>query len=379
MTYGITLSEQQKMAVKQTYGPCLLLAVPGGGKTTTLLCRLAYLVKVAAIEPSKILSITFSRASAKDMKERFDSLFKGTIKGDIRFSTIHSFAYSVVMSYNKKFSDRWRLIEGGVEDSQWQKGRMLSKIHYQVNREHLSDGDYEQLSNDLSYVKNTMKSREALEAYTSSIDNFMEIYETYERTKRQNKLMDFDDMLIHCYKILINQPTILLSYQERYSHIQLDEAQDTSKLQHEIVALLASKHKNLFFVADDDQSIYGFRGGAKPSYLFNIADVYEDVNVIKMEMNYRSTKAIVALCNIFIKNNKMRYDKQIVTDNERGISVAIEEVSRRKDQYKVLVDKIRNLTLEEDKEDPNPSIGIIYRNNFSAVRLVKYFEKKGGA
>ncbi len=134
----------------------------------------------------------------------------------------------------------------------------------------------------------------------------------------------------------------------------------------------------MFFVADDDQSIYGFRGGAKPSYLFNIADVYEDVNVIKMEMNYRSTKAIVALCNIFIKNNKMRYDKQIVTDNERGISVAIEEVSRRKDQYKVLVDKIRNLTLEEDKEDPNPSIGIIYRNNFSAVRLVKYFEKKGG-
>lgn len=368
VTYKINLNESQKQAVTKTEGPCLLLAVPGSGKTTTLLCRLVYMIKEKNIAPGEVLSITFSRASAKDMKKRYAALFKGAVAGEVKFSTIHSFAYGVVMNYNKRARDNWQLIEG-KEEGGWQKGKMLSSIYYKVNHEYLSDADYEQLCNDLSYVKNTMKSREQLEVYHAGIDNFIQIYEHYEKLKKDNRLMDFDDMLIHCYKILYHQPQILNDYQAKYKYIQLDEAQDTSLLQHEIIALLAKEHQNVFYVADDDQSIYGFRG-AKPAFLFTMNQVYKDLQIIRMEHNYRSTEAIVALSDVFIRTNKARYDKRIRTDNPRGLSVAMIPVSNRREQYTYLIK-----TLSEQKKDK--TVGLIYRNNFSAVRMVSSLEKAG--
>lgn len=368
MTYGINLNEQQMEAVRHGDGPCLLLAVPGAGKTTTLLCRLAYLVKEKQVKPEEILSMTFSRASAKDMSQRYESLFRGTLDSAVRFSTIHSFAYGVVMNYNRRFSANWKLIEG-ADDSQWSKSRLLCTTYYQVNHEHLNEGDYEQLSNDLSYVKNTMMKRAEVEAYRSPVSNFTEIYERYERTKKENRLMDFDDMLVHCYKILLNQPSVLEAYQERYRYIQLDEAQDTSKLQHEIIALLAKKHQNIFYVADDDQSIYGFRG-AKPSYLFGMDQIYDHMKILRMEQNYRSTQQIVAVSNRFIKTNQHRYDKELFTRNGEGSRIELIKVPKRKDQYKSLAGILE--TVSNHKE-----IGILYRNNFSAVSLVYHFEKLG--
>lgn len=368
MTYNINLNESQKQAVVRTDGPCLLLAVPGSGKTTTLLCRMVYMINEQSVDPRTILSITFSRASANDMKKRFKELFKNSMAGEVRFATIHSFAYGVVMNYNKRARDKWQLIEGG-EEGQWQKGKMLSSLYYKINHEYLSDSDYEQLCNDLSYVKNTMKNREQLEAYRSPVENFIQIYEQYERMKKDNRLMDFDDMLIHCYKILLNQPQILAHYQSQYKYIQLDEAQDTSLLQHEIISLLAKEHQNVFYVADDDQSIYGFRG-AKPSYLFMMDKVYKDLSIIRMEQNYRSTKAIVALSDVFIRTNRARYDKRIVTDNPRGRSVEVIPVSDRKAQYQHIFTRI------EEKESAE-TVGLIYRNNFSAVRLVRKLERMG--
>lgn len=366
LTYHIELNQQQKNAVRHGKGPCLLLAVPGAGKTTTLLCRLAYLIKTQGIEPREILSMTFSRASAGDMSRRYEELFKGTISANVKFSTIHSFAYGVVKNYNRRLSDHWQLIEG-TDEGKWRKGRLLTSLYYQVNHEHLNEGDYEQLSNDLSYLKNTMKTRAEVEAYRSPIDNLVEIYEKYERAKKENKLIDFDDMLIHCYKILKNQPEILKAYQDRYQYIQLDEAQDTSKLQHEIVALLAKGHQNIFYVADDDQSIYGFRG-ATPSYLFKMNQIYSDIAIIRMEQNYRSTQEIVEASNKFIKSNQHRYDKELFTENGSGSKIKFIEVAKRKDQYSSLAERLQEVDTYKD-------IGILYRNNFSAVNLVHYFEK----
>lgn len=360
MTYKINLSEQQRIAVTCIKGPCLLLAVPGGGKTTTLLSRIAFLIMVEEVAPEKILSITFSRASANDMKARYEALFSHMIKGRIHFSTIHSFAYGVVMSYVKSKNLNWVLIEGKY-DSKWSKGKLLRQIYYTLNHDYISEGEYDILTNNISYVKNIMLSKEGIHSYKSEIKGFYEIYSQYEKIKHEEGLIDFDDMLSRCYLILMENNTILTYYQNRYDYIQVDEAQDTSKLQHEIIALVAQRHKNVFYVADDDQSIYGFRG-ASPQYLLNIRAVYNEATVIKMEQNFRSSNQIVEATNQFIKMNQHRYNKNIYTENETGLPVTICEANDREDQYKSVVKAISN-------ESEHGDIAVLYRNNHSAIGM----------
>lgn len=361
-TYNIHLSDQQKSAVLHKEGPCLLLAVPGGGKTTTLLSRTAYLIGGCGVPAKRILSITFSRASAKDMKARFEGIFRQTMPGQPTFSTIHGFAYGVVMSYMASTGRQRTLIEG-QQNPRFAKGRILRDIYQQVNRDYISDGDYETLTGELSYVKNTMMPEGTLKNYPSDIGGFHKIYERYEAYKDKHQLMDFDDMLTLCYQIFIQEEGIKAYYQNRYDHIQVDEAQDTSRLQHEIIALLGERHKNIFYVADDDQSIYGFRG-ASPGYLLGLRTTYQAATIIRMEQNYRSTGAIVDVANRFIKANKKRYDKEIYTDNEEGLPVLIHEVTTRQEQYGAVMKALEQI-------DHYGEAAILYRNNHSAVSMVQ--------
>lgn len=366
VTYNINLSQQQQQAVRHVDGPCLLLAVPGGGKTTTLLSRTAYLIKEHGMKPERLLSITFSRASANDMKSRFKYLFKGTIGESVTFSTIHSFAYGVVMSYMRSQNHQVTLIEGNIEAGV-SKGQILRSIYHKINHDYISEGDFELLTGDLSYVKNVMMKDVDLQRFHSDIRNFVEIHQTYEAYKKQKGYIDFDDMLVVCHEVLASDEQVRAFYQNRYEHIQIDEAQDTSRLQHAIIAILADKHQNIFYVADDDQSIYGFRG-ATPSYLLNLKAVYPKAKVIRMEHNYRSTKAIVDTSCRFIRKNRQRYDKNIHTENQQGLPILIHDVAVRQEQYGEVMNQLEGFY-------DYGEAAVLYRNNHSAVSMIHALSK----
>jgi len=378
--YHIDLNPQQKEGVTHLNGPCLMLAVPGAGKTTTLLARTAYLIKEAGISPDLILSITFSRASANDMKERYLELFGSELidksqyhNKKVNFSTIHSFSYRIVMGYYKARNIELKLIEGS-NDSKYSKFVLLKQLFFKLNHEYISDSDLEILINDISFVKNSMFDEFELRKYKSSISSFHDIRREYERIKQEDHLIDFDDMLVLCNDILSNNPNIRETYQKKYQYVQVDEAQDTSRLQHNIIELIVDNHKNIFYVADDDQSIYGFRA-ADPDYLLNIKEHFETVKIHKMEENYRSTKSIVSICNQFIKTNTKRFDKNIHSNNEQGETIEIVEVEERFEQMKHIFTKIEETKKNQSGEIQSKlqeSIAILYRNNHSAISIVQH-------
>jgi DNA helicase-2/ATP-dependent DNA helicase PcrA len=358
--FNIELNEQQRKAVLHKDGPAIVLAVPGAGKTTVLICRTANLILNHNIPCENILSVTFSRASALDMNNRFTSLF-GKISGrKVYFSTIHSFSYRLIREYALRKGLKYTLIEDGNSSF---KNKILKEIYMKLNRKHINDDKLEDLLNTICYVKNMMINPEEFDTYSSfNIDNFKEIYTYYERYKRKNNLIDFDDMLTLTYEILSNDSILLKKYQMRYKYIQVDEGQDVSKIQNSIISLLASPKNNLFIVADDDQSIYGFRG-AYPQALLNFTKIYNGARKFFMEENFRSSSNIVFTSNQLIKNNNNRYDKNIYTKNPDGKPVTIVKIKDEYDQLKYLVKELSGVV--------NPtSTAILYRNNISAVPLV---------
>lgn len=364
--YDIQLNDQQKQAVLHEAGPCLLLAVPGGGKTTTLLARTAYLILTKNIDPNRILSITFSRASANDMKDRFESVYGGSIKESVKFSTIHSFAYGIATNYHKSIGANYTLIEGGKNNT-LSKQIILRQLYQKQQNGYLSDSELESLINDISYVKNSLLSSDELQAYKSSITGFVDIYEGYELLKSDNQYIDFDDMLVICYDVLSNHENWLKAYLKKYDYIQVDEAQDTSLLQHHIIKLLGGQKQNVLYVADDDQSIYGFRA-ACPTYLLEIDKHYKDVVILRMEHNYRSTKSIVSISDEVIKENKKRYCKNMVTSNDEGSTISLVASRTRFDQMDAIL---------EQHEKASGSTCILYRNNQSSVLVAKVLVDKG--
>ena len=362
--HGINLTEQQKEAVINIYGHTLVLAVPGAGKTQTLLCRIAYMID-QGINPKDILTVTFGKASTKDMAERFEKLFGSEY--NVRFSTIHSLAYSILREYNYKHRINVTLIEEKDDKAGERptKTKVLRQIYRIVNDAFITDEEIEDLANKVGFVKNMMLKKNEFWKYNLGIKNFEEIFEKYERYKRKNSFIDYDDMLTMCLDILGKDRKILEKYQ--YKFIQVDEAQDTSKVQHEIIRVLGSKSRNIFYVADDDQSIYGFRG-AYPEFLLSIKDTYEDVKVLYMEQNFRSTPEIVSACNEFIKENEVRFNKEMFTENPSGKEIIITTAEDKTDQLLDLAGKLKY-------RNTNITTAVLYRNNISAVSLVDLLSK----
>ncbi|NLJ78597.1 MAG: UvrD-helicase domain-containing protein, partial [Tissierellia bacterium] len=242
------LNEEQKQAISHYQGPALVLAVPGAGKTTVLIHRAANLILNRGISPERILSITFSRASAKDMKDRFNRLYGDISHIPVHFSTIHSFAYNLIREYAYSNGIRFRLIEGSNQELN--KYGILKGIYHSINGEYISEEGLENLINAIGYIKNMLITpKDFLSQDRTSMRNFEDIYNRYERYKRDRNLMDFDDMLTKALGILKNNSYLLNKYRNRYDHIQVDEGQDTSKAQMEIIRTLSQPKNNLFIVA----------------------------------------------------------------------------------------------------------------------------------
>ncbi|WP_433748026.1 ATP-dependent helicase [Falsibacillus pallidus] len=369
---GVSLNDVQRKAVLQTEGPLLLLASPGSGKTTTVIMRIGYLIEEKGVDPSRIKAVTFSRASASDMLERFQRFFPELPPVD--FSTIHSFAFEVVRDHFRKTRTPYELIEGNLpsDEQALHKKIIIRKIFKTLVGENITDSQMEELTTYISYIKNKMISREEWATVKCEVPKAERILKEYEKFKRSHPtklLVDFDDMLTIANDVLGSDRQLLWQYQQRYDYVLTDESQDTSLVQHAIMEKLVEEHKNLCVVADDDQSIYSWRG-AEPQYLLDFKKVYPNAEILFMEQNYRSSKDIVTLANQFIKRNKNRYEKNMFTENPPHQDIQIKELSDYNDQAGYLVNEIKKM-----KELGETAV--LYRNNSSSISLMNEFDRAG--
>lgn len=346
------LTDVQNKAANFVEGPSLVLAVPGAGKTTMLLERINNLSK--SIPQNKILTLTFSRTQAIDMKNRFGS-------DDTNIITIHAFCYLIIRNYLKKFHRELRLLES---TDAYNKYDLVRRIYQDINDKKVSREDVLTFFTETSYMKNAMLDETYLQKVR--IKNIEKVYEIYENFKKANNYIDFDDMQTIALKLLDENPKLLKSIQSKYQYFQLDEGQDTSLLQFEILNRIVSLNNNFMVVADDDQSIYSFRA-ANPDYLLNFKDYYPGAEIFIMNENHRSSKNIAKLAGEFIKYNNFRYKKNLISKKEEGERVLIKTLKDAYDQYNFIKKNI----------DFSKSNAILFRNNISAINLVTFLLEDG--
>ena len=348
------LTEKQKQAANHKNGPCLVLAVPGAGKTTMLLERIKMLEN--QIDPSHILSLTFSKTQALDMKNRFES--EGDIKSN--FMTIHAFCYLIIRNYYKKTHRKLKILES---DNEYNKYNLIQQIYYDINGKVMSSEDLKNFFIEIGYMKNSMADISYLKK--SQVKNIEKIYKAYEDFKKQKSYIDFDDMQIIALIILNQNYKLLRLVKNKYKYIQLDEGQDTSLLQFKIIEKIVHPENNLMVVADDDQSIYSFRA-AEPDYLLNFKSIYPNAKLITMDENHRSQANIVKAANNFIIQNQKRYTKNLFTSKNATGKVYKKYAKDSKDSFSYILKNI----------DPNKTNAIVFRNNISALNLISFLMEK---
>lgn len=367
----INLNDVQKQAVLQTEGPLLLLACPGSGKTTTMIMRIGYLIEEKNVNPKRIKAITFSKASARDMTERFKRFFPQ--HSPVDFSTIHSLGFAITRTYMTKTGVSYELIEGGGKGrSALNKTQLLKILYKQVLRDDCPEDELNALSTFISSLKNRMTPFKEWESVQGPFDKAGEIALKYEQLKTKTAghlLLDFDDMLTIAEQALRVDEQIAEQFRTRYDYVLTDESQDTSLVQHRIVEHLVAHHGNLCVVADDDQSIYTWRG-ADPAYLLDFKLVYPDAKLLLMEQNYRSSKEIVETAAKFITRNKDRYIKDMRTDNGSVGPILIKQFDDQKRQLDYIT---YELLAEQDLKE----VAILFRNNASSTLFVNELHRRG--
>jgi DNA helicase-2/ATP-dependent DNA helicase PcrA len=361
------LNPNQRDAASHFKGPGLVLSVPGSGKTTILINRIFNLVEKHNINPGNILTITFSKYSALDMERRFDSLGNGSYSSN--FSTIHRLCYMIVRKYSKHKGIEYRLLESNenitIAGKRITKLGLVKELASTLKKEFINDELGEELSSSISLYKNRCQDAELLSELEDKHPFFLSLYKGYENFKEENNLIDFDDMLSKAYEILSLHTGFLNNLRKKYQFIQVDEAQDTSEIQHRIISLI-SGDENIFMVADDDQTIYSFRG-AYPQRILDFESNYPSAKIYRISTNYRSTDNILSLSEKLISNNKKRYSKTLEGIMGKKEDVKYYVFDTLWDSMDYIVDKIR--------DDINLSTAILYRNNFTMNYVTEYFNR----
>ena len=361
--FDVNLNQQQEDAVKAIDGANLILAVPGSGKTTVLVTRLGYMTVCLGIPAENILAVTYNKAAAIEMKERFDRRF-GSDMG-VKFCTINSLSYEI---YRRNcalngLQQRNMLMEGA-------RKRLIAEIYQSMFNKRATEPEAQEIGSMIAYAKNMCLRPEELEMFEDDIPCAEKIYSEYKRRLKENGYMDFDDQMLYAYYILLKSPQTLAALRKRYRYLCVDEAQDVSKLQHMIIRLLAEGN-SIFMVGDEDQSIYGFRA-AYPKALLGFEREYKNAHVLRMEKNYRSTEKIVSMAQAFIEKNTDRYDKKMTPVRLGGETPALISVSSRAEQFKELVKLCERV--ENCKKGEN---AILFRDNETAAVLVDELCEKG--
>ena len=362
--YTSQLNPQQLAAVHAVGGAVLLLAVPGSGKTTVLVTRLGYMLCCCGISPDAILTMTYTKAATKEMQKRFVRLFGQDCPQIPEIRTINGVSSKIIDFYTRTHGSGSTFT---VVENEGELAKIVSDLYRELSGEFATQSVIKELRKGIAYVKNMMLGKENIVELDTGFDQFPELYAQYNLALRQRRWMDYDDQMIYAKTILENYPDILAHFQDAFPYICVDEAQDTSKIQHAIIQLLARKTGNLFMVGDEDQSIYGFRA-AYPDALMQFEQTYPKARVLLMEENYRSTPEILHLANGFIRKNTDRRPKTVRPTRVSGANVHLISAADRTAQYAWLLDMAAHC---------DGQTAVLYRNNDSALPLIDLMERQG--
>lgn len=336
-----------------------MLAGPGSGKTLVITQRTKKLIVDYGVSPSNILVVTFTRAAAREMKERFGRLMGQSLP--VSFGTFHAVFFNILKyAYGINGSNIVR--EGQVYA--WLR-EMLAECRLETEDEkELLAG----IQSEISLVKGERISLEYYYPKSCSKEVFQYFCQGYDRRLKQGGLIDFDDMLVMTYELFSKRKDILAAWQKKYAYILIDEFQDINRTQYDIVRLLTGENRNLFVVGDDDQSIYRFRG-AKPDIMLGFEKHYPGTVKIVLEKNYRSTQAIVEAAGRVIGRNTKRFQKRISTENKAGEPVEVREFPNPSMQNKELARKLRGY---QERGIEYSDMAVLFRTNTDARFLVEY-------
>lgn len=360
--YLVGLNEQQRIAVEHTDGPLMIVAGAGSGKTKVLTTRIAHLMH-KGVDPFNILALTFTNKAAAEMKERIEKTLGNTDARNLYIGTFHSVFARVLraeankLGYPNNFTiydtdDAKSVIKDIVKDMN------LDEKHYKpayvYNRISAAKNS---LIDPVMYKNDSLIQQEDARTTRPLIGD---IYDAYAKRCFKNGAMDFDDLLFKMYILLTHFPDALAKYQGRFHYILIDEYQDTNLAQYAIIKMLGARHENICVVGDDAQSIYSFRGATVQNIL-QFQDDYEDVKVVKLEQNYRSTQTILNVANNVIGNNKNQIPKELWTSNKEGEKIMLVRTMTDNDEGKFVADAIKEQQMRNHYA--NKDFAVLYRTN----------------
>ena len=370
------LNEPQREAVLHKDGPLMIIAGAGSGKTKVITTRIAHLMSLG-VDPFNILALTFTNKAAAEMKERIERILGNSDARNLYIGTFHSVFARILRTEAPKIGYPSHFTIYDTDDAK----SVLKTVIKEMN---LDDKHYKpnMVLNRISMAKNALVGPDEYandwllqqEDARSNRPEIGRIYKTYADRCFKNGAMDFDDLLFKMHLLLTTFPESLSKYQHKFKYIMIDEYQDTNTSQYEIVKLLGAMHENVCVVGDDAQSIYSFRGATIQNILQFQKD-YDEINVVKLEQNYRSTKTILNVANEVISNNKDQIDKKLFTDNSEGDKIKLIRTMTDNDEGKMVADTIQELKLRNHYH--NKDFAILYRTNAQSRSFEESLRRMG--
>lgn len=370
------LNEPQREAVLHMNGPLMIVAGAGSGKTKVLTTRIAHLM-AQGVDAFRILALTFTNKAAAEMKERIERILGNNDARNLYIGTFHSVFARILRGEANRIGYPNNFTIYDTDDSR-------SVLKTVINELNLDDKHYKPnvVHNRISQAKNALvgPAEYATDYYIQQEDMranrpaIAQIYQAYAARCFKNGAMDFDDLLLKMYELLKDFPEVLHKYQHKFQYILIDEYQDTNPVQYQITKLLAAVHENICVVGDDAQSIYSFRGATIENILQFQKD-YEDVKVVKLEQNYRSTKSILHVANHVIANNKGQIPKELWTDNDHGEKIRLVRTMTDNEEGKFVSDTIQEQKLRNHYN--NRDFAILYRTNAQSRAFEESLRRMG--
>ncbi|WP_339149707.1 MULTISPECIES: ATP-dependent helicase [unclassified Sutcliffiella] len=365
---NIFLDPAQQEAVSTVEGPLLVLAGAGSGKTRVLITRVAYMVQEKQIDPKSIMLITFTAKAANEMKVRLQ-LYESP--GNHNFAnllsgTFHSIFYRVLQHHHPT---RWN--GDNLLKWDWQKEQFLKTAGRKLGLDE-KDFPFDQAIQQIGYWKNNMQTPNMIKATSKLEEQFQSLYQDYEDWKKEKNVFDFDDMLLGCYELLLENPALLAKYQKRFRYFLIDEFQDINKVQYETMKLLVESG-NICAVGDDDQSIYAFRGSS-PDYILNFHRDFPSTKVVTLSANYRSTHTVVAAANQVIVKNKSRRIKSMIAQRDNKYFPVLFFPYDEEEEATIIVQDMK----EQIEKGASPAdMAVLYRTHSAARAIFERLSQSG--
>ena len=350
-------SISQQKAISHTFGPAMILAGPGSGKTFTIIQRIMYLIEKHKISPESILTVTFTKAAALQMQQRFR---KEAGEQETVFGTFHSICYSILRESGA--FQGYSLINESTK-------RKIAEILL-LKQKSETEVDYDSISSVLDAISRRKNMVKEENLFLLSTEEFERYFTDYQDMLKEQKLLDFDDMIGLCYKLLTENEMLCRKWQKRFTYLLVDEFQDINEMQYRVIKLLACPENHLFVVGDDDQSIYGFRGAA-PGIMKQFTEDFPEAEIIYLQENFRSGDQIVELAGKVIARNTNRFAKTPMAVRKGGKCVTEFCETRKQEEEKLICN------LKKEGENKWQECAVILRTNSEVFQYISLLKKAG--